>query len=380
VAEAIDVRPAATRRERKQFVRLPWQIYGDDPNWVPPLIGQMESTLDPRENPFFEHAEATYYLAWQYGRPVGRIAAIVNFLHNTYHGETTGFWGFFEAQRDPKVVRALLDQVADDLRQRGMTEMRGPMNPSINAECGMLIDGFDKMPAILMPYNPSYYPELIEDAGQRKLIDLYAYLILAKNAGCEEENIQRLQRLADAVRRRHPSITVRSLDMARYEQEAEGLNDLFNAARRDNWGFVPVTDEEFAQAAGEMKSLIDPEYVFLAHDGEKLVGCLLSLPDINPVLKKCNGRLLPFGWLRLLLGKRRIRRCRVFGAAVLPEYRNHGVAALLFDHIVREGHRLGYEAAEMSWVAENNARSAHSLEAAFNVEPYKRYRIYTAEL
>lgn len=383
MAKAIEVRPVATPRERNLFIRLPWRLYGADPHWVPPLISSMKRQLDPQQDPFFEHAEATLFLAWQYGKPVGRIAAIVNFLHNSFHGETTGFWGFFESERDPKVVAALLDKAAEDLRERGMTHMRGPMSPSINAECGMLIEGFHLMPSMLMPYNPPYYPELVEQAGQQKLIDLYAYLILAKNAGPERQNIQRLERLANAIRKRHPSLTVRTIDMDNYEEETRQLNDLFNAARRDNWGFVPVTDAEFELLARQMKPIIDPNFIFLARDGDKIVGCLMSLPDINPILKKCNGRLLPFGWLRLWLGmhkKRKVRRCRVFGAAALPSHRNMGVTALLFDHIVKQGHRAGCEAAEMSWVAEGNVRSAGSLQSAFDVEPYKRYRIYTSEL
>lgn len=380
MAEAIDVRPVGSQRELEQFIRLPWTLYGSDPYWVPPLLSAMRRLLDTEKNPFFEHAEATYYLAWQYGRPVGRIASIVNFLHNTYQGETTGFWGFFESERDPKIFRALFDRVADDLRERGMTEMRGPMNPSINGECGMLIEGFDLMPSMLMPYNPPYYPELLEELGQQKLIDLYAYFILTANAGDGRENIQRLDRLAKAVRRRHPSLSLRTVDMANYEAEAAKLNDLFNAARRDNWGFVPVTDTEFAAIASDMKSVIDPRFIFIAEDDGQRVGCLMSIPDLNPILKKCNGRLLPFGWLRILLGKRKVRRCRVFGAATLPSHRNRGITALLFDHIVKEARRLGYEAAEMSWVAEGNRRSAGSLESAFDVEPYKRYRIYTSAL
>ncbi|NQT52916.1 GNAT family N-acetyltransferase [bacterium] len=380
MAEAIVVRPVGSQRELKQFIRLPWTLYGSDPYWVPPLLSAMRRLLDTEKNPFFEHAEATYYLAWQYGRPVGRIASIVNFLHNTYQGETTGFWGFFESERDPKIFRALFDRVADDLRERGMTEMRGPMNPSINGECGMLIEGFDLMPSMLMPYNPPYYPALLEELGQQKLIDLYAYFILTAKASDERENIQRLDRLAKAVRRRHPSLSVRTVDMANYEAEAAKLNDLFNAARRDNWGFVPVTDTEFAAIASDMKSVIDPHFIFIAEDDGQRVGCLMSIPDLNPILKKCNGRLLPFGWLRILLGKRKVRRCRVFGAAALPSHRNRGITALLFDHIVKEARRLGYEAAEMSWVAEGNRRSAGSLESAFDVEPYKRYRIYTSAL
>lgn len=378
MGETPDVRPVATRRDLRRFVRLPWRIYGPSSPWVPPLVSTMEETLDPARNPFFEHAEATLYLAWRQGRPVGRIAAIVNYLHNTYHGETTGFWGFFEAEDDPAIARALLEAAATDLRQRGMTQMHGPFNPSINAECGFLVDGFDLPPVVLMPYNPPYYPEHAEAAGQRKLKDLFAYFASRENAQGDEA--ARIARLADAVRKRNPDVTIRSLDMTHYEAETKAVNDLFNAARRDNWGFVPVTDAEFAQTAREMKAVVDPDYIFLAEDKGKLVACTLAVPDINPILKKCNGRLWPFGWLHFLLGRRRRGRARVFGIATLPAYRNRGITVLLLDHCLREGQRLGYHTAELSWVAEDNLPSMKTIEHAFGLEPYKRYRVYTSPL
>lgn len=176
-AEGVEAREVTSPSERREFLRLPWRLYRSDPHWVPPLLSTIDRTLDARRNPFFEHAEMRLYLGWRDERPVGRIAAIIDNLHNEYHDESVGLWGFSEMERDPDVVDALLKTAAGDLHEHGMAEMRGPMSPSINGECGLLIEGFDDSPYVLMPYNPPYYPELVEQAGQQRLKDLYAYFI-----------------------------------------------------------------------------------------------------------------------------------------------------------------------------------------------------------
>jgi len=337
-------------------------------------------TLDLDRNPFFEHADARLYLAWRDGRAVGRIAAIVNYLHNNYHAESVGFWGFFETERDPAVAGALLERAADELRERGMTEMRGPFSPSINAECGLLIDGFNLPPAVMMPYNPSYYPDLVEQAGLAPLKDLHAYLLVEEQAAADRKTIQRLERLAQAVRRRHPNLTVRPLDMSNYEADVIALGELFNTLRRGNWGFVPVTEPELRLLAREMKSVVEPDMVLVAELDGKPVGCVISLPDINPLLKKLNGRLFPFGWAHLLWRRRIVRRVRILGSGVLPAHRLVGVVPLLFYQLIRNGQRHGYEAAELSWVAEDNVNAVRTLESAVKPRLYKRYRIYTRQL
>ncbi|NQT87511.1 GNAT family N-acetyltransferase [bacterium] len=376
MAGPIEVREAESPRERRQFIRFPWTLYGSDPFWVPPLIRSVKRALDPQRDPFFDHAEMRLFLAWRDGEIVGRIASIVNYLHNNYHVDKMGFWGFFETAPDPDVARALLDAAADELRAHGLDEMSGPFNPSINAECGMLVDGFNLPPVALMPYNPAYYPDLVEAAGHTKLKDLYAYLVVDEQVGADRKTRQRLDRIAQRVRQRHPDITVRPLDMSVYEEEVGRLGDLFNAARRDNWGFVPTTDEEIRQMAADMKPILIPELVLVAERRGKPIGCMMSIPDINPLLKKCNGRLFPFGWFHLLMGRRTIHRMRIFGAAVHPEHRNLGVIPLLFVHYVEAGLRLGMDVGELSWVCEDNTQSIRTLEAAFKPNLYKRYRIY----
>ena len=261
-----------------------------------------------------------------------------------------------------------------------MTEMRGPFSPSVNAECGLLVEGFDTPPVVMTPYNPPTYPELVEWAGHRPLKDLHAYLLQRPGVRSGLDTMKRIDRLASAIRKRHPHIAVRTLDMARYQAETKALGDLFNAVRRNNWGFVPVTDAESADTARDMKLIVDPEMIVLAEDAGQLVGCLLAVPDLNPLLKKCNGRLLPLGWLRLLWGRRRLRGLRVFGAAVAESHRNFGIAPLLFSRFIANGQRRGYQYAELSWVSEDNLASLRTIERALRPQLYKRFRIYTADL
>jgi hypothetical protein len=372
----VEVREVATSADRRTFLRLPWGLYRGDPNWVPPLIATTGRILDAKRNPFYQHAESRLYLAWRGRRAVGRVIATVDRLYNDYHHDTMGFWGFFECENDPEAARALLDQAAADLRARGMTQMMGPMNPSINGECGVLTEGFDRPPVILMPYNPTYYPALVEQAGLEKAKDLYAYLLLSTNVTSDSEQLQRIERLNKLIHRRHPTLRVRTLSKATYEADVIALGHLFNTVRKDNWGFVPMSDAEISVLAHEMKPVIDPQMVFIAELDGRPVGCLLALPDINPLLKKCNGRLLPFGWLHILRGKRSLHWLRVFGSAALEEYRHVGIIPLLFGEVIRIGHQRGYTHAELSWVAEGNLRPILTIEQSLKPELYKRYRVY----
>lgn len=378
--DPIEVRQVITRRERRLFLRFPWAVYRGDRNWVPPLISSVGQTLDPRHNPFYDHAESRLYLAWRGGRPAGRIAAIVNRLHNEYRHDKAGFWGFFECEDDPAVARALLDAAADDLRAHGMAEMRGPFSPSINAECGVLVEGFGRPPSLLMPYNPPSYPELIEQAGHRKHQDLLAYYLDQDMIAPGTEARERLERIAALVRRRHPELVIRALDMARFEDEVLALSELFNAAREHNWGFVPITQAEMRQMARQVRPILVPDCAILAEVDGKLAGATMGLPDIGPLLQKANGRLFPFGWFHLLFGRKRLNSMRIFGAGVLPQYRHVGIIPILFLQYLRNSKAHGFYWGELSWVAEDNLASIRTLEAAFRPRVYKRYRVYSRDL
>ena len=377
---SISIRPVRSRRDLRRFIRLPYRLYAGDPHWVAPLEIAFRAELDRAKNPFFRHAEAEYFLAWRGRDCVGRIAAIRNDLHNSQHGDRTGFWGWFEAEDDAEVASALLDRAADTLAGMDLDSMRGPFNPSINGPCGMLIQGFDSPPRALMPYNPPSYPALMEAVGEEKLLDLFALFVNPEDFTPDHPPVAKLRRLADVVRRRRPDIVYRSLDMNRYDEDTSQLNALFNQARENNWGYVPVTDEEFAALARDMKPFVNPDAIVLAEVGGRVVGCLIGIPDINEILAPCRGKLLPFGWLTILRNRRKVAWLRVFGAATLEAYRNSGVTAVLFDQIIENCRRLGIPGGEVSWVAENNMKSLGTIQKAFGIEPYKTYRVYSRPL
>jgi len=361
-------------------VRLPWAIYRGDPCWVPPLLGSARKQLDPTRGLFFEHGEMALFLARREGRPVGRIAATIDRLHIERYGEAAGFWGYFESIDDPDVAAALFDAAGEYLRGRGMTVMRGPFSPNVNGEIGLLVEGFDSMPFLLMPYNPPYYAGLAEGAGFAQHMDLYAFHVTAEQVSPAQPAIKRFERLAAAIRARHPELSVRGIDMTRYEEEVLTLGRLFNAARAENWGFVPATDAEIGAMGEDMRAIADPRLVVVCEADGEPVGCIMGLPDLSPVLKKMNGRVFPFGWLHLLLGKRRIRAARVFGAGTLAKYRSAGATVLLILEFIRRSLREGYDEGEISWVAASNLRSLGIIEKSIQLRRYKTYRIYEREL
>jgi GNAT superfamily N-acetyltransferase len=367
----VDVREASfsERRSRNRFIDVPWRLYRDDPAWVPPLRMSVARLLKPT-NPFYEHAEMTGFVATRDGKPVGRIAAIVNHRHNAFHNEKTGFFGFFESTPDAAVAHALFDRAASWLRQRGMDRMRGPMNPSTNDECGLLVDGFDDPPCIMMTHNPPYYADLIESYGFVKAKDLWAYRMFTANGMPE-----RIRRLADRMNRRNP-FTIRPIDMKHVTSELKHVRAVYNVAWERNWGFVPLTDAEFDFAADDLKELAEPDCALLAFDGEKPVGFCLAVLDANQVFAKIrNGRLLPFGLLTFLREKRRINRIRVITLGVIPEYRKRGIELQFYMRCFEAGERKRYVGGEMSWVLEDNFEMNEAMKA-MGGEVYKVYRIY----
>lgn len=376
MANDVQVRRIDGKGDRKQFLRFPWTVYDDDPHWVPPLLCAADRVLSSASNPFFEQGEIDLYVAWRNGRPVGRIAAIIDHAHNERYAEKVGFWGFFEAVNDTDVADALFDAAGAQLLERGMTTMRGPFNPNINGECGLLVEGFDSMPYVLMPYNPAYYQELVEKCRFTCHMELYAFRVEDYDVGPEQATVKRFERLAAAVHKRQPGLSVRTIDMSRYDDDVLALGRLFNTARRDNWGFVPASDAEIRTMACDMKPIVDPNLVLICELDGKPVGCIMGIPDVSPVLKKMNGQMFPFGWLHFLLGKRRVRAARIFGAGVLPEYRAAGVTVLLIVEFIRRGLQASYNAGEISWVSASNIRSLGVIEKAIQLSRYKTYRIY----
>ncbi len=338
----------------------------------------MALLLDRRRNPFFDHAEAEYILAERVGRVIGRIAAIANRLHNESHGDRVGFFGFFECEDDPEAARALLDAASEWLRQRGFRNMRGPASFSVNDECGLLVDGFDLPPTLMMPHNPRYYEGLLLGAGCTPAKDLLVY----ENGDAEHPPAvpERLTRATDLLRQRL-GVTVRPLRMADFREEVERIKRLYNRAWERNWGFVPMTDREIDHLAGQFKPVVVPDLVpFIEKDGA-VVGFGLALPDLNQVLRtNRQGRFLP-ALVRILwaLKTRRINRCRILLLGIDPAYRGKGLDAVLYHWIWSKGTGMGIGWGEAGWILDDNAAmNAGLLKMGFRV--YKTYRLYERPL
>jgi hypothetical protein len=359
-----------------EFIRFPWVVYREDPNWVPHLIVERKEFLSPRKNPFFRHADVAFFLCRRDGRIVGRIAAIINHLHNRFHEEKTGFFGLFECLNDADAASALFNTVARYLKERGMIVMRGPANMSSNDEWGLLVEGFDQPPQIMMTYNPRYYIDLVEANGFTKAKDLLAY-----EMGVPRTIPERLTRGVNLILKRN-EFTIRKLNMKRFNEEVQAVKRVYNAAWEKNWGFVPMTDEEFDYLGKQMKPVVDPDLMFFAeHKGEP-VGFCLSVPNIHEALIKVrDGRLFPTGLFKILWNTRKgkMKSLRVITLGVTREHRNSGIDAVFYYHCFVEGMRKGYRWGELSWILEDNTAMNRAIEN-LGGRVYKRYRIYDAPL
>lgn len=370
----MEIKLVQTKKDLKDFILFPWQVYNGDPYWVPPLISEVESILDPQKNPFWEHAQQKLFLVKSLGKVVGRIAGIIDQNHINSHNERVGFFGFFEALNDYEIAEMLLSQVREWLKEKGMKAMRGPLNPCQNEECGLLVEGFDSSPVFMMTYNPKYYIDFIERFGLRKAKDLYAYYSPLLPAVPEL-----LSRTAKYAKEKHPEAKIREVNMKDFEREKERVKEIYNAAWEKNWGFVPITDKEFDFLAKRLKPLVVPEFTLFVELDGKPVGLLLGLPDYNQALKKINGRLFPFGWLKFLYYLRKIKTGRLLIMGVIKELRMNGLEALLYMKGNRNAYQKGYEGVEFSWVLEDNHLTRRAAEN-FGGKVYKTYRIYEMKI
>lgn len=373
----IAVREISSSADKKKFIRMMWDIYRDDPNWVPPLEMDRAKLIDTKKNPFYQHAKLKLWLAEQNGKIVGRIGACINdsFIHVQH--QQAGFFGFYESVNDVEVSKALFEPAEQYLRSSGMTMALGPANPSSNDEYGLLVEGFDRPPVLLMTYNPPYYASLFEANGFVKEQDLYAYLLSQETAGSEK-----LKRVAGALRERS-HITIRPLDKKRFAQELDLVKTLYNSAW-ENHGFVPLTDAEIDFMAKDLKQIYDPELVLFAEIDGKTVGFGLSLPDINQAFH-AGARIpsglfnLPVGIWNLLTKRKAIDTVRVILLGVLKEYRGRGVDALLYAETMERANRKGYKFGEASWVQDTNVPMNRAAQM-MNGQKYKTYRVYRKEL
>ncbi|MGQ9575588.1 MAG: GNAT family N-acetyltransferase [Thermoguttaceae bacterium] len=375
---ALEIRQVESRPDLDKFIRLPWRIYADDPHWVPPLLVEVRQFLDRRKHPFYRHGEAAQFLALRAGQPVGRILVSDDPRFNQRHRTNLGCFGMFESTNDPAVAHALLDAAASWLRARGRDTLRGPIDYSTNYPCGLLIEGFDSPPRVMMNHNPPYYARLLESWGLAKVKDLFAWWFTDPL-----DLVSRWQRRAEWLARRG-RITVRSFRTEDFEAEVRRCSDMYAAAHRDNWGAVQLTEAEFQYFARHLVRVAVPEHILLAEADGKPVGFAITLPDLNEAIRPLRGRLttfgLPIGLFRLMYRIRRVKTARMMVLVVLEGYRRRGVAELLILRTLDYGKNvLGYTTAELGWTLEDNYLINRAIEAAGG-KHYKTYRIYERQI
>ena len=369
---AITVESVTARAGLRAFVKLPYRLYRDDPNWVPPLLSNDYRKLDRAKHPFFKHASGELLLARRDGVPAGRIVAIRDDLWEKTYGERAAYWGWFECENDVEVARALFDEARSWAKDRGCTRLIGPMSPNANDLIGTLVKGFDGPPVIMMPYNPPYHDDLVEACGGRKWKDLIAWL------ADSPEIPERLARIMPKVLARG-KFTIRKVNMRDLENEVRRAREVFNEFEKINVVYTPMTEEEFQLLVKDMRMAIDPDIVFFAEANGKVVGASIALPDFNVAFKAAHGRLFPFGIVRLLAARRKIHLMRVLSMGVVKEYRNRGIDLAFYYYSYKYGVPTGYHGAEMSWVEEDNVAMTNTA-VKLGGEPYRTYRVYEQAL
>jgi len=368
----LEIRPVHGNKDFRRFIDYAYTRNANDPHWVPPLRLGERDRLNPKKHPFFAHAEMALLLAVRDGRVAGRIAAIDDRLHNDTHKDNVCMFGFFEAD-DAEAARALLSAVEVWARSRGRAAVRGPINPSLNDSCGLLIEGFETDPMLLMPHNPVEYAGFIEAAGYGKIKDLFAWIY---ELGQPVPAV--VERIAER-RRERLRLLLRPIKMAEFVREADRLRELYASAWQRNWGFVAPTVEEFRHIANEMKPIFDSRTAVVAEADGRLVACAVALPDVNQALRGTDGRLFPLGLIKLLRRRRYIDQSRLLLLGVDPAYRSQGLFPMLLVELHRQAEGAPYKRVEFSWVLEDNG-DINQPAAAAGAKRYKTYRIYQKEL
>ena len=371
----LSVVPVVSRKQKKQFLQLPWTIYQGDPLWVPPLRGVQREMVGLAPNPFYDENKIQLFLAYRGSEVVGRIGAILNQGHNKRYNEKRGFFGFFESIDDQAVASGLFDAASGWCREQGLDALRGPTNPSLNHEVGLLIDGFDKSPTFMMTYNPRYYEKLVEGYGFEKAQDLLSFWghidmlpkINERYGPVSEQIVE------------HFGLNIRPLNTKRFMDDVMAFLNLYNESLVSTWGFVPMSDGEVRHMAAGLRHLLVPELALAAELDGRVIGVLLGLPDYNPRIREIDGKLFPFGFIHLLRRKRDIKKVRMISTNVLPEYQRMGVGLALMSALVPHAMEYGLQEAEFSWVLESNSLSRGSLAKGGAIVD-KTYRVYDKEL
>ena len=373
---SVEVRPVRSRADRRDFVELPFRLHATGTPWIPPLRIERRLFLSPRFNAFFKHGEAELFLARRDARVVGRLSAQIDLHFNAFHDNAWGMFGFLELEEDPEVLRALLDAAAEWLRARGRDRMVGPMDFTMNDESGVLVDGFDREPMLRQPWHPPYYKRLCEEAGLEKAMDL---LIWELRISDREKILPIIRKLADELGPKH-GITIRKMSRRRLRRELDAFAEIYNEAWSNNWGFVPYTKEDLDAYVQELHLVFDREWFMVAENSDsETVGVGITIPDINQVLKRMGGRVLPFGWWHYLRRRRIMDRCRIGFLGVKPAYQHTGVAAGLYMENFAMAEATPIKWGEAGWVLETNTGLNRGMEA-LGGRISKRYRVYERTL
>jgi len=374
---ALEIRPVRTKKDKKLFIDLEWQLNKNLPNWVSPLRMERAKVLNTKKNPFFQHAEIEMFIAFKEGRPSGRIAAILNESYNSFQNDNSGFWGFFECINDQETADGLFKAAADWLKNKGFDNMYGPMNPSTNDEVGLLVDGFDTPPFMMMTHTQPFYPELAEKFGNTKAKDLYAWI--ADVADAKKNITEKMLRVSGKILKKY-NITLRNLVVKDIDQEIKIIKDIYNNAWSRNWGFVPFSDAEIDHLAQDLKQIADQDMLFFAYKDNKPIAFSITLPNINEVLANIpSGRLLPGGIFKLLFGLKKIKSVRVLVLGVKKEYQHIGLGSIFYIRSIEKALEKGYTKGEMSWILEDNHTMNRAIQA-IGSKKYKTYRVYQYKL
>jgi GNAT superfamily N-acetyltransferase len=377
MSNEIEIVPLAkTSKDIMRFLKVSYAIYANDPNWVAPLLMDLKKVFT-NENPLFEHARMQLWVARQGQRDVGRIAGIIDDHFNRSAKEPAAFFGFFESVSSQAVSHRLFETCLDWARSQGVKVLQGPMNPTTNDECGLLVEGFDSPPVFMMTYNPTYYVDLLKGEGFKKAKDLLAFHIDLATI-----RLDRLSRIAAKVRERNKGLSYRPILKKTLDEDIKKVKEIYNEAWGENWGFVPMTDSEVDFMASRLKPLLMEGLIWLAEAGTEPVGFLLALPDYNPALQPLRGKLLTpkvFGFLPYLFGWKRPTRTRVLTLGVKQEYRSKGLESALLIEGLKVGFEAGVKESEASWILEDNVMMCRVLEA-IGGRAYKRYRIYERDV
>jgi hypothetical protein len=371
------VKPVESYQEKLAFLNLPWEIYRGNPNWMPPLRDHQWELLNYKPHPLYKRSKIQTFLAFRGGKPVGRIAAILNVAHNEFQIEKRSFWGFFESYNDPEVSNALFEAARQWGKEQGYPVLRGPANPTLNYECGLLVEGFDSPPTFGLTYNPPYYPVLVEQAGFKKVQDLYAFWGYVEFLAALDEKMKFV--VEEATNRFN--VKLRPLNPKRFVEDVRIFLDIYNRSLGGTWGYSALSEGECDHIANTVKRLLVPELTTIAEIDGKPVAACYGILDYNPRIKKIDGRLLPFGFLRLLMNRKAIKRLRLISANVLPEYQRWGLGLIVLARLIKPAIAWGMKECEFSWVLESNHLSCGSLKrgGATLIKTFRMYDSVEAE-